>query len=375
MHNIQEYTDDYLINIFKKYIFFSTAILLLLFIKYIHVNPVLLFPIVLNVVVFYIVKYNAPIAIMAHIFITILLLAILGSVFYITHNSFLAFLIMASMFPYLTFSLIKLDMAIVYNVILPSGVFVINQYFGFLDIIDHNVLLVFYFLIIISSLFFAISRIFQVKNIENITTYLDSEIKLRDDKIDILDINALQLLQKIDNLKIKDDITGFYKKDITVEFLHNEVIRAIRLNNTLLVTCIHIKNFKTIEQLYGEDILKKAFQEISKALRVVIRKTDVIGHFDKSTFVCIMAHTSFDNFSILSNKIIKEIDKITIEKFSIDISMGISSIDGKNYDIQTVVDEQEHGIVSQMLSMARQSVNIANRENKTLHHFSIKDAN
>ena len=88
-----------------------------------------------------------------------------------------------------------------------------------------------------------------------------------------------------------------------------------------------------------------------------------------------MAHTSFDNFSILSNKIIKEIDKITIEKFSIDISMGISSIDGKNYDIQTVVDEQEHGIVSQMLSMARQSVNIANRENKTLHHFSIKDTN
>jgi len=375
LHSIQEYTDDYLVNLFTKYLFLSTFILVILFIKYIHVNPVLLFPIVLNVVIFYIVKYNAPIKIMIHIFIIVLLLSILGSSFYVTHNSFLVFLILLSMFPYLTLSLVKLDIAIVYNVILPSSIFVINQYLGFLKIIDNKILLVFYFIIIISSLFFAISRIFQVRNIENISSYLDGEIKRRDDKIENLDGDILKLLEKIDSLKIKDDITGFYEKSITIEFLHNEVIKSIRLNNHLLVACIHIKNYRAIEQLYGRETLQQAFKQISIALRVAIRRTDVIGHFDKETLICIISHTSFDNFSILADKILTEINKIVIEKFSIDISMGVSSIDGNNYDIQTVVNEEEYNIVSQMLSMARQSVNIADRENKALHHFAVKETN
>jgi diguanylate cyclase (GGDEF)-like protein len=372
LYTTAQYTNSYLLNIFKKYILISTAILLLLFFKYMHINPVLLFPLVLNIVVFYIVKYHAPINIMIHIFIIILMFSIVASFFYITHSSFLVFLIISLMFPFLTFSLVKLDMAIVYNIILSSGIFVIHQYFGFLDVIDSNILLVFYVLIIIASLFFAVSRVFQVKNIESISNYLNNEIKIKEDMVSSLDNKIIKLAEKVDNLKIKDDITGFYKTGITIEFLHNEVIKTIRHDNILSVACIHINNYTTIQQLYGEETLEKTIKEISQTLRVTIRRTDVIGYFDQETFMCIMPHTSFSNFSVLSDKIFNKISKISVDKLSIDISIGVSSMDGKNYDIQTIASEKEYDIVSQILNMAKQSVNIAYRENIPLHHLEIK---
>lgn len=373
MHNIEDYTKDYLLNMFKKYIIISTSILLLLFFKYMHINPVLIFPIVLNVVVFYIVKYNAPVKIMIHIFIIILMLTIIGSFFYITHNSFTVFLIMSLMFPYLTFSLTKLDISIVYNIILSSSIFIIHKYFGFLNVIDNNTLLVFYMSIIVSSLFFAVSRVFQVKNIENVSDYLDNEIRIKKDEINILENKNIGLLEQISNLEIKDEITGFYKKEITIEFLHNEVIKTIRTSNILSVACISIKNYTTIQQLHGQETLNKTLKEISKTLRDTIRRTDVISYFDKETFMCIMPDTSFDDFSILANRIFQQINSIIVDKISIDISIGVSSIDGSNYNIKTLVQEKEYSIVSQVINMTKQSVNMANRENIPIHHIEIKE--
>ena len=375
MHTSTEYTKSYLLSILKKYIFISTSILLLLFFKYMHINPVLIFPIVLNIVFFYIVKYNAPITTMVHIFITILLFSIIASCFYITYNSFLIFLIMSLMFLFLTFSLTNFDIAIVYNIVLSSSVFVVHQYFGFLDVIDINILWVFYILTIVVAIFFATSRIFQIQNITDISKYLDNEIKIRENTISQLNNEAIKMLDTIDNLKIRDDITGLYKREIIVEFLHNEVIKSIRNNHVLSVACIYIKNYNTIEQLYGEDSLEKAIKKISKALQATIRQTDIIGYFDKETFICIMPHTSFEDFSTLSNKILAQTNTISIDKLTIDITIGVSSINGENYDINTIIDEKEEYIVSQIINISKQSANIASREGVTLHHLEIHTTN
>ena len=243
-----------------------------------------------------------------------------------------------------------------------------NKYFSFLSLISDEIVILFYATFAVSSLFFALSRILQYQNIFEVSTYLDEKIYKKQLELDKAQDTINDLHEQIDNLKIKDDNTSFYKKDLVLEFLNNEVIRSIRHKHTFSIALMKIQNYDTMKTINDKKIIDEIFHTISNVIKKLIRQGDIIGHLNQETFICLLPHTIGDNANIFANKLVSGIEEIRVQRKTIKVKVGISTINGNNYDIQTIIEGNESKIIAQMLASSKHAIKIAEKENTDIVH-------
>ena len=57
-----------------------------------------------------------------------------------------------------------------------------------------------------------------------------------------------------------------------------------------------------------------------------------------------------------------------MQRKTIKVKVGISTINGNNYDIQTIIEGNESKIIAQMLASSKHAIKIAEKENTDIVH-------
>jgi len=151
---------------------------------------------------------------------------------------------------------------------------------------------------------------------------------------------------RLEELSIRDPLTGLYTRRKFHVFLQNEIIRASRHGRGFSVIMVDLDDFKYINDTFGHPIGDIVLKEISMLLGVELRRVDVLARFGGDKFAIILPETEVARGFQVANKVHQAIaDKVfdlPVGKIKITASFSMVSFpeDGRTEDqIYAAIDE------------------------------------
>lgn len=108
---------------------------------------------------------------------------------------------------------------------------------------------------------------------------------------------------KLEELSIRDPLTGLYNRRKFHEFLKYEIIRAERHQHGFSVIMIDLDNFKYINDTFGHPIGDMVLKELTMMLADGLRKGDVLARLGGDEFAIILPETAAANGLQVANKL------------------------------------------------------------------------
>ena len=108
---------------------------------------------------------------------------------------------------------------------------------------------------------------------------------------------------KLEELSVRDPLTGLYNRRKFHEFLQYEIIRAERHQHGFSVIMIDLDNFKYINDTFGHPIGDMVLKELTAMLGEGLRKGDVLARLGGDEFAIILPETPAANGLLVANKL------------------------------------------------------------------------
>ncbi|MGC8927373.1 MAG: diguanylate cyclase [Myxococcota bacterium] len=137
------------------------------------------------------------------------------------------------------------------------------------------------------------------------------------------------IVKKINDLATTDGLTGLYNHRVFQEKLDEVIARANRSQLPFSLALTDIDFFKKINDTYGHPTGDKVLKGLSALLKKMARETDIVARYGGEEFAIIMEGTDEVGAYTFSERIRKEVEKLSFDglekSFGITISMGIAT--------------------------------------------------
>jgi diguanylate cyclase (GGDEF)-like protein len=100
-----------------------------------------------------------------------------------------------------------------------------------------------------------------------------------------------EAFERIEQLAIRDELTGLYNRRFLMECLARERLRAERLNAPLCVCLIDIDRFKAINDTLGHAAGDAVLRGLAKVASAALRTIDILGRFGGEEFLLVLPGT------------------------------------------------------------------------------------
>jgi len=134
----------------------------------------------------------------------------------------------------------------------------------------------------------------------------------------------------LENLAVRDSLTGLYNHKNIMERLEDEVNESARYGHPLSVIMFDLDHFKDINDRFGHLVGDEILVRVSSAISSRIRKVDIAGRYGGEEFLVILPHTALNGAFYMADSIRSMIGDITwsIDGLSVTISGGVAENSG-----------------------------------------------
>ncbi len=129
------------------------------------------------------------------------------------------------------------------------------------------------------------------------------------------------LNRKLEELSIKDDLTGLYNRRKMDQELEKCLYIWERYNRPFSIIIIDIDDFKKINDTYGHLIGDMVLEKISKIIRENIRKSDIASRWGGEEFLILLPETNLQNATLVAEAFRRKIEEAN---FGIDEKITVS---------------------------------------------------
>ncbi len=147
----------------------------------------------------------------------------------------------------------------------------------------------------------AIQGIMEVAT--DITKRKRAEKALKELNKDLLEVN-----KKLNQLSLRDTLTGLFNHRFFSESIDAEFYRARRHATTLSVLMLDIDYFKSINDVYGHVFGDLVLKQLSRLLQKIIRRYDILARFGSEEFVILSPNTDRATALILAQRILDTVN-------------------------------------------------------------------
>lgn len=141
------------------------------------------------------------------------------------------------------------------------------------------------------------------------------------------------------NLATTDELTGLMNRRSIMETLVNEFALSDRHNRPLSVILLDLDHFKSVNDRYGHAVGDQVLQASAETMRLMMRRTDLVGRYGGEEFMIMLPNTNLDGALELGRKINRELSQI---EWPDNPSMRITISGG-------VAEKQSHDTVDSMI--------------------------
>lgn len=117
-----------------------------------------------------------------------------------------------------------------------------------------------------------------------------------------------KLEEELQDLVIKDQLTGLYNRRKIDEVLKNQKAETDRTDQSLAIIMADIDLFKRVNDQYGHLVGDQVLTEVTEILAKGIRKSDVLGRWGGEEFIVICTDTDLAGAMVLAEKLRKMIE-------------------------------------------------------------------
>jgi diguanylate cyclase (GGDEF)-like protein/hemerythrin-like metal-binding protein len=107
----------------------------------------------------------------------------------------------------------------------------------------------------------------------------------------------------LENLAMKDELTGVFNRRFLEQTFHAEMERQDRYGEPMSLIMIDIDYFKSVNDRFGHDAGDKILTEATSRIRNNIRETDILFRWGGEEFFILMPHTNLAGAAQLAEKL------------------------------------------------------------------------
>ena len=108
-------------------------------------------------------------------------------------------------------------------------------------------------------------------------------------------------LEKIQEMAIHDDLTGFYNRRHLMELIETENNRSERTGSVFSLAMMDLDKFKNVNDTFGHQAGDDVLITFSTIIRNVLRKTDFCGRYGGEEFLIVLTQTDLRKQKFLPN--------------------------------------------------------------------------
>jgi len=132
------------------------------------------------------------------------------------------------------------------------------------------------------------------------------------------------------------------------EILNKAITYSKRRRHTLAVLLINLDLFKLVNDTFGQDNSDLILQEISKRLKNVLRKEDVLAKLEGDEFIILLNDITKPKFaSMVAEKILNgcsQLLKVDSHEFTITASIGISVYPNDGHSLEELIENADRAL-------------------------------
>jgi diguanylate cyclase (GGDEF)-like protein len=164
---------------------------------------------------------------------------------------------------------------------------------------------------------------------------------------------------RLRTLSVTDDLTGLNNRFAFEEELHNEFQLARQYDSPLSLLFLDADHFKFYNDEFGHPAGDAALRTIARYLKENMRTGDFVARIGGDEFVIILPGTSRERACVLAERCRKALESATWPERPITVSIGISSLDGRIIDTNTLISEADQALYHSKAS-GRNQVSLTN---------------
>ncbi|PLX38952.1 MAG: sensor domain-containing diguanylate cyclase [Deltaproteobacteria bacterium] len=143
-------------------------------------------------------------------------------------------------------------------------------------------------------------------------------------------VDGARSYSRLQHMVIVDELTGLYNASYLMDFIGNEIERAIRYKTPLSLIFIDLDFFKRVNDSHGHIVGSRTITEVGLLLKASIRKSDIAARYGGDEFVLVLPNTGKDGAKVLAcnlRRVVAENDFLVEEGCFIKItaSFGVAS--------------------------------------------------
>ena len=184
---------------------------------------------------------------------------------------------------------------------------------------------------------------FTIKNVSN------DEIGVVVDAFNQMTQKRKLVAEELEEMAIRDGLTGLYNHKFFYTLLEKEVAREDRYHNTVALLLIDIDYFKNVNDTYGHRAGDTILSALSKRLMTRARTTDYVCRYGGEEIAVILIETNITEAQLIAEelRILIEKEPFLIEDgryVSITVSIGVSAYSEEAKDAALMVSNADSAL-------------------------------
>jgi diguanylate cyclase (GGDEF)-like protein len=157
-------------------------------------------------------------------------------------------------------------------------------------------------------------------------------------------IKLEQALKVINELAIRDELTGSHNRRHLIRLIENEKERTARLGGLFCLCLLDIDYFKRINDTYGHNAGDTVLREFAATVQRQIRESDSFGRYGGEEFLLMLPETAIDEAHALAERVRTNIARLgfsDLPDLAVTVSIGIAEFRSGEAIAQTVARADE----------------------------------
>ena len=181
---------------------------------------------------------------------------------------------------------------------------------------------------------------------EKTPSLLQQEILIIFSRQAALTIENAKLFSQVEEMALRDTLTGLYNRRYFLQILDYELNRAKRYRQPLSLIFIDLDHFKEINDQFGHSVGDQFLKQISQKLQSLFRTTDLVARYAGDEFIAILPNTGEEGALILANRIQEALGSYQImvrgKTLQISVSIGLDTYEnGEGIGSATLIDHAD----------------------------------
>lgn len=154
--------------------------------------------------------------------------------------------------------------------------------------------------------------------------------KVKDNLTELATRNGelVEALQRIEDLAMRDELTGVFNRRFLMETIRNEKLRGQRTGRMFTLCILDVDHFKHVNDQYGHLAGDKVLQEIARVASDALRQTDYFGRYGGEEFAMLLTDTMTEGAIVTAERVRRRIEELDLSAikpgFKVTVSIGIA---------------------------------------------------